>query len=108
MDNTTNVFAIVYGNLEDGFTFVGPFVDFDSAEKYADVDNPADAWIIINVLQSEYEDVKTDLAGSFLVLKGDPVEGFDHIGPFKTKKNAYDYAELCLMPDYYIVELTKP
>lgn len=41
------MFMICYGNVVDGFTFTGPFLDHDSAVAYCDGDD--DQWNIVEL-----------------------------------------------------------
>lgn len=48
MTEKTNVYIIVYGNLNDGFKFVGPFQTFDEADQNIDPDRSQfGVWVAI-------------------------------------------------------------
>ena len=46
---TESQFAIAIGNPADGFTYVGPFVDYDVAQAHAEEMQSDNPWWIISL-----------------------------------------------------------
>lgn len=46
-------YLIAYGNLYDGFTFVGPFDSYDAAIRYAEHDANID-WVVCTLYSPDF------------------------------------------------------
>ena len=44
----------------------------------------------------------------FIVITGDPVDGFSHIGPFKTMEDAIEWAQTHKSTDWWAAPLRSP
>lgn len=44
----------------------------------------------------------------YIVITGNPVDGCEYFGPFKTHEKATDYAERYLDGDWWVTTLYKP
>ena len=44
----------------------------------------------------------------WIAIQGDPVDGFDYYGPFKSTEDANDWASSNLQPDWWVADLHRP
>ena len=107
-------YVVVYGDSFSGLRFVGPFADTDAAGRYADADNSADRWVVIDLdihFSGAARSFKAELNRPRAVLvTGSPISGMSIRGPFQDMERAEQYFDTYASRDRdtWLVELEAP
>lgn len=82
------MFMICYGNVVDGFTFTGPFLDHDSAVAYCEGDD--DQWNIVELnTPNESSDSVQDLLANIGDVLTDAADALSQSNEIKFGPNEY-------------------
>lgn len=100
------MFMICFGNVVDGFTFTGPFLDHDSAVAYCDGDD--DQWNIVPLttpnessdsvqeLLGTVGEILLDAAEELSEIKENNVDSHEHKAYIKCQiERMKQYADIC-------------
>ncbi len=92
------------GMLEEGYTFIGPFLDFDHAGTYARKhgfhDTPHTS---LSLVDPELEDAQLVDIKPCIIAHGGLETGFQFVGPFPNRLAALAWGRRNPMSDYWLM-----